>query len=139
MLKRWLGLAVALSVLGFGAASARAEVVRYRYVAKDPAGNAVLVAGPNGAPGSRSAFLGGPAEPFSRVPAPTHMVTFLHPVSKHNIIVPMTFPQGTPRIEHRGDRVIYNWGSYQVHARFLPDGSVETLYNSGVLRPISFQ
>ena len=79
------------------------------------------------------------AVPFPRQPAPTHMVTFRHPAGNKNVIVPFTFPQGIPRIETRSDRIIYNWGSYQVQARFLPDGSVDVLYNSGVLRPISFQ
>ena len=141
MLTRFSRLALPLIVGLFwlGANSANAEVVRYRYVPKDACGNTVLVAGANGAPGTRSAWLGGPGEPFNRVPAPTVMVTFLHPVTKRNVIVPMTFPQGTPRVENRGDRVLYNWSGYQIQARFLADGSVEVLYNSGVLRPISFQ
>jgi hypothetical protein len=140
MLTRYprLGL-VCLCLFLVTAASASAEVVRYRYAPKDACGNTALVPGPNGAPGERSAFLGGPTEPYPKVPAPTHMVTYLHPISKRNVIVPMTFPQGTPRIETRGDRILYNWSGYQVQARFRDDGSVEVIYNSGVLRPISFQ
>jgi hypothetical protein len=133
-----LGMALA-GFLWLGAGPAWAEVVRFRYAPMDTCGNTALVPGPNGAPGERSPWVGGPKEPFPRQPAPTHMVTFRHPAGNKNVIVPFTFPQGIPRIETRSDRIIYNWGSYQVQARFLPDGCVDVLYNSGVLRPISFQ
>ncbi len=139
MFTRFPALGLALGLICLGAGSATAEVVRYRYAPKDACGYTALVPGPNGAPGERSAWVGGPTEPFTRPLTPTHMVTFRHPASNQNVVVPFTFPQGIPRIETRADRIIYNWGSYQVQARFLPDGSVEALYNSGILRPISFQ
>jgi len=134
-----LRCALALGLLCLGATSVNADVVRFRYAPKDPSGNTVLVPGPSGAPGERSRWLGGPSEPFMRAIAPTHTVTFRHPVSNQQVIVPFTFPDGTPRIEHRADQIVYNWSGYQVRARFLADGSVEVLYNSGALRPISFQ
>ena len=95
-----LGLALA-GCLWLGAGPVGAEVVHFHYVPKDACGNTALVPGPNGAPGERSPWLGGPKEPFTRLPAPTHMVTFRHPASNQNVIVPVTFPQGTPRIETR--------------------------------------
>ena len=52
------------------------------------------------------------------------------------ITVPLSFPEGTPRIEHRADRVIYNYGSYTVEVHFLPDGSVDVVYNSGLRRAL---
>jgi hypothetical protein len=126
-------------VLWLGAGRANAEVVRFRYVPKDMCGNTALVPGPNGAPGERSPWLLGPVEPFPRQPAPTHWVTFRNPINNQNVIVPITFPDGTPRVETRADRVLFNWSGYQIQARFLPDGSVEVQYNSGVLRPVQFR
>jgi hypothetical protein len=64
------------------------------------------------------------------------MVTFWHPYSRQYVKVPLSFPLGTPRIEYRYDTVIFNYGSYTVEAHFLRDGSVETVYNNGFLRPI---
>jgi hypothetical protein len=134
-----LRCALALGLLCLGATSVHAEVVRFRYAPKDTNGNMALIPGPSGAPGERARWLGGPTEPFTRPIAPTHTVTFRHPASNQQVIVPFTFPDGTPRIENRADQITYNWSGYQVRARFLADGSVEVLYNSGVLRPISFQ
>ncbi len=50
--------------------------------------------------------------------------------------VPVALPEGTPRIEHVGNRVVYNYGTYTVAAAFLPDGSVDVIYDSGFLRPL---
>jgi hypothetical protein len=127
-----------LAVLLFGAASVRAEVIRFRYVAADATGNTVLAAGPQGAPAERAAWLGGPYEPYGRSIQPPHMVTFRHPVTGQNLNVPMAFPDSTPRMASGADRVVYNFTTYQIIARFLPDGSVQVIYNSGVLRPVSF-
>ena len=126
-------------VLWLGAGPASAEVVRFHYAPKDASGNMALIPGPNGAAGERSAWLGGAREPYQHLPAPTHIVTFRHPNTNQNVHVPMTFPQGTPRILTLSDRIQYNWSGYQVTARFLPSGAVETIYNNGVLRPVSFQ
>jgi hypothetical protein len=48
----------------------------------------------------------------------------------------MTFPDGTPRIEYAPGRVVYNYGSYTVEAHFYRDGTVEVVYDSGLLRGI---
>jgi hypothetical protein len=47
-------------------------------------------------------------------------------------------PEGTPRIEHVWRRIVYNYGSYTVAVLFLPDGSVDVIYNSGLLRGLTF-
>jgi hypothetical protein len=120
-----------------GSGTASAEVVRFRYVPKD--GNMVLATTIPGATGERQSWIGGPIAPYYRTLAPTDLVTFVHPYTGQRINVPFTFPAGTPRLEHRGNRIIYNYGSYQIQALFNPDGSVTTVYNSGVLRPIAFQ
>jgi hypothetical protein len=39
-----------------------------------------------------------------------------------------------PRMEHRTDRVIYNYGSDTVEVHFQSDGSADVIYNSGVRR-----
>jgi hypothetical protein len=66
------------------------------------------------------------------------MVTFRHPFTGRNVTVPLRLPEGPPRLEHRSDRIVYNYGDYIVEARFLTDGSVDVVYNSGLLRPLSF-
>jgi hypothetical protein len=37
-------------------------------------------------------------------------------------------------MEYRTRRVIYNYGSDTVEVHFLPDGSVDVIYNSGLFR-----
>jgi hypothetical protein len=133
-----MALAIVVSS-GVSAGQTAAEVIRFHYAPMGASGNVRLVPAPNGAPAVRSAWLGGPAEPVNRQVAPTHIVTFLHPYSGQNINVPIIFPLGTPRVEHRLDRVVYNYSTYQIRAHFLADGSVEVSYNSGALRPLAFQ
>jgi hypothetical protein len=135
----WRALAACAGLLWLGSGTAAAEVVRFRYVPKDACGNTVQAATVAGATGERQSWLGGPIEPFYRSVAPTHIVTFVHAYTGQRINVPFTFPQGTPRLEHRPNRIVYNYGAYQIQALFNPDGSVTTIYNSGALRPIAFQ
>jgi hypothetical protein len=52
------------------------------------------------------------------------------------VIVPLALPEGIPVIEHRNGRVIYNYGTYTVETVFLPDGTVDVVYNSGLLRAL---
>jgi hypothetical protein len=126
-------------LLLIGSSTAPAEVVRFRYVPKDACGNTALVSNIPGATGERQSWIGGPIEPFYRTIPATHVVTFVHAYTGQKISVPFTFPQGTARLEHRPDRIVYNYGTYQIHAVFNRDGSVTTIYNSGVLRPLAFQ
>ena len=67
------------------------------------------------------------------------MVTILHPYTGRNVVVPLTLPRGTPRIEHRTDSVVFNYGSYTTEVRFSPEGLVDVIYNSGFLRPLVVQ
>ena len=116
-------------------ASARAEQARFRFVPVDACGHMAQVpAGPNGAMGEQLTGLGLRPQPFNQVFRPNQMVTFRHPFNGRNVTVPLTLPAGTPRMEIRTDRIVYNYGSYVVEARFFPDGSVETVYNSGFMR-----
>jgi hypothetical protein len=117
--------------------SAYAEQVRFRFVPTDACGTTTQVpAGPNGALGEQLTGFGMRPQPYSRTFRPNQLVTFRHPYNGRNITVPLTLPQGAPRLEYRSDRIVYDYGSYVVEARFFADGSVETVYNSGFLRPL---
>ena len=133
---RWFAL-----VLGLGAmpSMAGAEQVRYHFVPADGCGAMTPVpAGPEGTIGELKRGLGVVPFPYPYAVRPTHMVTFRHAFSGKNVTVPLRLGAGPPRMEHRSDRIIYNYGDYTVEARFLPDGSVDVTYNSGLLRPLSF-
>jgi hypothetical protein len=95
-------------------------------------------AGPDGAVGELRRLLGARVLPYNYVVRPTQMVTFRHPFTGGNATVPIYLPEGTPRMEHRSDRIIYNYSDLTVEARFLPDGAVDVIYNSGFLRQLPF-
>ncbi len=116
---------------------ARAEQVRFRYAPADLAGtmNQVPI-GPNGAIGEQLRGFGLFPQPYQRAFRPNQMVTFRHAYGGQLVTLPLTLPQATPRLEHNGDRIIYNYGSYVVEVRFIPDGAVDVVYNSGFLRPL---
>ncbi|MCS7045860.1 MAG: hypothetical protein NZO58_05850 [Gemmataceae bacterium] len=118
--------------------AAHAETVRFRYVPLDACGRTGLVAiGPDGAIGELYRGFGLRPRPYYQAPVPTHWVTFRH--SNGNcVIVPLTLPQGEPRVETRSDRIVYHCDRYEVEVRFSPDGGVEVWYNSGWLRPLDF-
>jgi hypothetical protein len=128
----WAGLALLVF-----APAARADVVRFRYVPVDAQGTVALTPiGPGGAPGVRSGYRGGPAEAVVAPKRPTHVATVVHPRTGRTLFVPLTLPDDTPRIERRMGNLIYNYGTYTVEVRFLDDGAVEVIYNSGFLRPL---
>jgi hypothetical protein len=131
-------LLVCLAVLlCLGAATARAEAVRFRYAPADASGTLAQVpAGPGGAIGEKLSGLGLVPQPFTQSFRPNQMVTFRHAYGGRNVVVPLTLPRSTPRIEHRAESVIFNYGSYTAEVRFLPDGAVDVIYNSGFLRPL---
>jgi hypothetical protein len=132
---RWLIPAAAVLLVSAGAA--RADQVRYHYAPADLCGSTSLKPADGcGAPGTRVAFFGLVREGYYCQRRPTHLVTFRHPYTARCVTIPLAFPEGTPRIEYRGNRIIYNYGSYTVEAHFQPDGSVDAVYNSGVLRPL---
>lgn len=119
------------------AAPAHAEMVRFRFIPVDACGTMAQVAiGPEGAIGEQFTGFGAIARPYHRTFRPNQMVTFRHPYNGRNVTVPLTLPQGAPRLEYRYDSIVYNYGSYVVEARFLPDGAVDIVYNSGFLRPL---
>jgi hypothetical protein len=114
---------------------AGAAQIRFHYAPNNACGSTALKpGGPCCSPGERVAWFGMYREAYNCEPRATHVVTFYHPFIGRNVSVPMAFPEGTPRIEYRSNRVIYNYGSYTVEAHFFPDGSVDTVYNTGFLR-----
>jgi len=130
-------LSVCLIVAAACATRAGAEQVRFHYVPVNACGTlAQSPAGPNGALGERRTGLGYVPEPFYQTFRPNQMVTIVHPYHGRTVSVPLTLPQSAPRVEHRSDRVVFNYGSYTTEVRFFPDGSVDVIYNSGFLRPL---
>jgi hypothetical protein len=69
-------------------------------------------------------------------PTATCPLVFTHPCTGEQVRVPVALPAGTPRIEHVWHRIVFNYGSYTLEVRFLPDGSVDVIYNSGLLRAL---
>lgn len=134
---RWFALVLILAgVPSFAAA----EQVRYHFVPVDACGTTTQrPIGPEGAMGELKLGLGLRIQPYPYVIKPNQMVTFRHPYTARNVTVPLRLPAGTPRMEHGTDRITYNFGDYTVQARFLPDGSVDVIYNSGLARPLRFE
>jgi hypothetical protein len=130
VLRPWLALAVILWAGG----TASAARVRYHYV---PSANGAMTLVPYAAsaPGEKITLLG--RSPYC-VPPPraTCMASYRHPATGCTVTVPLGLPPDTPTIEHRADRVIYNYGSYMVEVTFLADGSVDVTYSNGLLRDI---
>ncbi len=117
----------------------RAEMVRFCYVPVDACGTMQqMPCGPDGATGELFQGFGLRRQAYPQALRPTHLVTFRHPNGR-NVTVPLTLPDGTPRMETRADRIVYNYGSYVVEVRFFADGSVDVVYNSGFLRPLVVQ
>jgi hypothetical protein len=126
-------------LLGLAPSWAAAEQVRYHFVPADACGAMTQVpAGPEGTIGELKRGLGVLALPYPYAVRPNQMVTFRHPYTGRNVTVPLRLPDGPPRLEHRSDRIVYNYGDYTVETRFLRDGSVDVVYNSGLLRPLLF-
>ncbi|MCS6852543.1 MAG: hypothetical protein NZ700_15400 [Gemmataceae bacterium] len=126
----------ALGCLAAAAPSAaQAAQARFRYVPVDAQGNTTLqpFANPQ-APGELTTWFGLVRQPYPRQPRPTRLMTYQHPFSGRSITVPLALPEGTPIIQRGPTRIAYNYGSYVVAVQFLPDGSVDVVYNSGWLR-----
>jgi hypothetical protein len=115
--------------------TANASRMRFHYTAADGCGAMSLKpGGACGAPGERISFFGTVREPVCSPPRPTHFVSIQHPYTGRAVILPLCLPEGTPRMEYRAARVIYNYGGYTVEVHFLADGTVDVVYNSGLLR-----
>ena len=113
---------------------AGAGQLRYHFVPANSYGVTALKPAETGGAGEKALLMGLVREADGRLPQPTHYVTFRHPYTLAPVTVPMTFPLGTPRLEHTPTRIVYNYGSYAVEARFQPDGSVDVIYDTGFLR-----
>ena len=94
--------------------------------------------GANSAIGELWQVLGVVPMPYPYAFRPNVMVTFRNPYTGRNAMVPLRLPDSTPRMVHLSGSVIFNYGDYPVEARFLPDGSVDVIYNSGLMRPLKF-
>jgi hypothetical protein len=132
-IRGWLAvLAVSLALTGL-TAPAQAARVRLHY---GPA--ALWPSAPHGpGPSPEDVRWFGPLKPpHSEVPHPNQLVSFCHPCTGGTVVVPLALPCGTPVIEHLYHRTVYNYGSYSVEVRFLPDGSVDVIYDSGLLRAL---
>jgi hypothetical protein len=126
---------MALLLFCIGGSDARAGRVRFHYAPVDDRGNTTLKPGGYGGPGERISWFGFMSEPYFDQPRPTHLATYRHSYTGRPVAVPLTLPESTPRIEHRGrDRLIYNYGSDTVEIHFLPDGAVDVIYDSGLFR-----
>jgi hypothetical protein len=136
MARRWskrqsvLFLAALLLLDGSPALAAR---VRYHFTPVDANGSTTLKPGDVSGYEPRAPVLGIQRPVPGPPPGTTFLITFWHNLSSRNVTVPVTLPEGTPTIEHVRNRIIYNYGSYTVDVRFLPDGSVDVIYDSGLL------
>ncbi|HLJ94028.1 MAG TPA: hypothetical protein VKU02_12650 [Gemmataceae bacterium] len=137
MWKRSRGpLVLAFATLAFfSGRKAEAAVVRFHYVPTDAAASTTMKPAGGGV-AERIRWFGAVREPYSNSLRPTHVVTFRHPYTGRNVAVPLALPEGTPTLLHGPDRIIFNYGSYTVGAYFFPDGSVDVVYNSGLLRDL---
>jgi hypothetical protein len=129
------GMAVAVVLFGLCPGKAAAGRTRFHFAPIDASGITSLKPNPaTGAPGERISSFGAVVEPVAAAPRPTVQIIFRHPLTGQNVTVPLRLPPDTPRMEYRYSRVIYNYGTETVEVHFLPDGSVDVIYTSGLFR-----
>jgi hypothetical protein len=128
----WQLLAVAVVMVAGETASA--AIARFHFVPVNGTGEVQLVPAPGGAPAEKFTVFG--RGPYCCPPTPTCVVPFCHPCTNVTLNIPLALPDSTPDIMHRRDRVIYNYSGYTITVHFLPDGSVDVIYNSGFFRAI---
>jgi hypothetical protein len=129
--------AAALALLALTASAAHAERVRYHFAATDICGNtAQTPAGKCNAIGERVSYLGLSGSPYGGALRPSYLVTFTNPVTKGMVTVPLALPEGTPQMRYGRNRAIFDYGTYLVEVVFLPDGSVDVYYDSGLFRKL---
>jgi hypothetical protein len=114
--------------------SAQAARIRYHYAPVGNAGCMQLVPVAGGAPGERLSWVGIPPSPYHTAPRPTGCVAFFHPDTKAYLSIPLAVPPDTPRIRRWASTVEYDYGSEQIEIRFNADGSVDVIYNNGLMR-----
>jgi len=126
-------LAAAALVVLAAAGVAEAARVRYHYGVLDERGTTILRP-INGSPGERLTWTLR-WEPYNcPPPRATRMVTFRHPCTGRNIVLPLHLPLDTPVMEYRANRTIYNYGTDTVEVHFLRDGTADVIYTSGLVR-----
>ncbi len=125
--RRWIGVGALLLMMAC-CGPARAARVQVHY-APDASGN---MTGTQTTSNSIS-FFGGPP-PVTAPVQPNQIVRFRHPATGATVNVPLALPEGTPKMRYRSNRVVYDYGSDTVEVRFLNDGTVDVIYNSGFLR-----
>jgi hypothetical protein len=119
------------------APATQAARVRFHYSLTDACGTmAPQPAGPGGSAGARLTLFGSVRPAECGPPRPNQVVTFRHPFSGQMVKVPVALPEGTPDVEFRTNWIVYNYGSYTVEVHFLPDGTVDVVYNSGLFRAL---
>ena len=127
--------AVALVTVLLSGETAAAARVRYHYVPSPGGGPMTLAPVAPGFPGERLNAFG--RRPHAALPPQaTWMGAYRHPFSGATVQVPLGLPFETPTVEHRNNRLAYNYGSYLVEVIFLPDGSVDVVYSNGLFRDI---
>jgi hypothetical protein len=131
---RLRGILLLVAVLLLGTATrAEAARLRFHYVATGKAPGPIVFDRVDAA--EKISFFGVVREPYSGPPPkPTCQPSFRHPRTGETVLVPLALPDSTPRMEHRGNRVIYNYGSDTVEVVFLDDGTVDVVYNCGPRR-----
>ena len=128
-------LALAITLASVVTKTSSAAEARFHYVPAN--GSSAMSLAPGAcapAAGERLSFFGAVRDPICAPPRPTHFLSFVHPATGCIVTVPVCLPEGTPTIEYQTRRVTYNYGSYFARVLFLPDGSVDVVYNSGLLR-----
>ncbi len=131
----WIAALAAAVLVCMQTGPAAAARVRFHYAPTDACGTVALKpSGPGGCAGESVSWFGMVREPCALQLRPTVVATLRNPYTGALVRVPLALPEGTPRIEHVRDRVVYNYGSYAVEVQFYPDGSVDVIYNSGFLR-----
>lgn len=132
------GLAIVLALLVFLLAAGPASAARLRFHYVPAANGCPMTLAPlrPGVTGERIGVFS--REAYSLPPPKTTFTAALrHTITGAIVQVPLGLPvDSTPTIEHRTNRVIYNYGSYTVEVTFLADGSVDVIYNSGLMRDI---
>lgn len=124
---------IAALVWFFAVQEARAARLRYHYGVLDERGTTILQP-VQGSPGERLTWSLR-WEPYNcPPPRATCMVTFRHPCTGRNLVLPLRLPPDLPRMEYRTDRVIYNYGTETVQVHFLADGTADVIYSNGLLR-----
>ena len=128
---RLLAMAILLMLMS---GRADAALLRFHYALANQQGAMVLVPSRFGTAGERVTLVD--TCPYDPAPVPTHTVTLKHTFTGQCVIVPLRLPEGTPNIQHRSNRIMYNYGSYSVEVHFLEDGTVNVQYSTGLLRGI---